>query len=129
MTTRAHERSGVMNHTAKRNLMVGILGTALLFGLAAGTTARQDGEVAHAPGETVAAAAAPAVLDIQYRLSPPNELDQEDSARSIPVTGVPYRLSAPNERDPSGEAAYDSARADQPSYRVSPPNETNPTGP
>jgi len=117
-----------MNHRMTRNVMVGIFGAALLVGLTAGTAANQDGEVALAPDETVVAAAAAALPDLPYLLSPPNEVAPEANARVIPVTGAPYRLSAPNERDPSGDADG-SFSADQPGYRVSPPNEADPWSP
>ncbi len=117
-----------MNHTAKRNLMIGVLGAALLFGLAAATAAGQDDTVALAPGETAVAAEAPAIPDIPYRLSPPTELDTMGSIGSIPATGGQYLLSAPNERNPSGDSTEGSVQTRQPGYRVSPPNEADPAG-
>ncbi len=118
-----------MNHTAKRNLMVGILGAALLSGLAASSAAGQDDAVALAPGETAVAAAAPAIPDLPYRLSGPNELDPAGTLGNIPASGGRYLLSAPNERNPSGDSASGAVRANQPGYRVSPPNEEDPAGP
>ncbi len=117
-----------MNHTAKRNLMIGVLGAALLFGLAAATAAGQDDTVALAPGETAVAAAAPAIPDLPYRLSGPNELDPAGSLGNFPATGGQYRLSTPNEQNPAGDSADGSVHANQPGYRVSPPNEADPAG-
>ncbi len=92
-----------MNRTAKRFLMIGILGTALALAIVIGV-ARQGGSSTGA-GAAVPAATVPANV----------------------ATGGQYRLSAPNELDPDGTFSGDAAPSSYPPYRVSPPNEQQPS--
>ena len=103
-TARAGQGGGEVNRTAKRYLMIGILGAALVLAFVAGVAAEQGGSsttsVADAP-----AAAVPAnvTTDGQYRLSSPHEVDPDGtfSGGAAPTSYPPYRVSPPNEQQPS----------------------------
>jgi hypothetical protein len=103
---RAGRGGGVVKHTAKWYLALGILGVALVLGLAAGVAAARGGSPA-ASVPDAAAVSAPgdaATGGAPYRLSPPNETDTENTGAAglAPERGAPYRVSPPNEQDPAG---------------------------
>ena len=95
-----------MNHAWQRYLAVGVLGAALLLGLAAGLVARRA---------TTPAAAVPAAQGVAVPVDPPGASDPA------------YRLSAPNEQDPQDSSSGGAVPANRPAYRLSPPNESDPT--
>ena len=128
-TARTGQGGGEVNHTAKRYLMIGILGAALVLAFVAGVAARQGGPTASVSDAPAAGVPGNATTGGQYRLSPPNELEPDGSV-TIPASSGPtvYRVSAPNEADPDGTSSGGAAPTSYPPYRVSPPNEQNPSG-
>jgi hypothetical protein len=147
--TRMGRGGDTVKHGAKRYLAIGLLGVALVLGLAAGVAAaRGGGPAASVPDAATGGApyglSPPNETDTDggagiglatggggYRVSPPNESDTGDGAgalRAGEARGV-YHLSPPNETDPGSTGAAGAAPEPSAPYRVSPPNEQDPAGP
>ena len=111
---RAGQGGGEVNRTAKRFLIFGILGVAILLAFAVSVAAKQGGSSTSSAAAPAAAAPVNVATGGQYRLSPPNELDQGGDLGGIPDSGerVPYRLSLPNEADASDGPGFTSVRED-----------------
>jgi hypothetical protein len=126
-TRRAGQGQSRVNQRAKRYLLVGILGGAILLALAVGIAVRQGSDAQAVADAPVAVAPGNAAVGASYRLSAPNELDT-DTTGAIPANSAPtvYRVSAPNETDPDGTFSSGATSTSYAPYRVSAPNEQEP---